>query len=218
MINIITADDHALIRKGIQHILSKTTDMRIIDEAEDGRQLLKKLRGAHYDLILLDITMPGMDVFELLREIKLFAPDMPILVLSMLPEKQFGLQLLKAGVNGYLNKSSDLNNLVNAIQQILAGQKYIGPALAAKLAEALLLKSEAPRHELLSELEFQVLCLIAKGITVSEIAEQLFENKTDNTIIVAHNEVKTLIHDLQVCQAELEVQNEEILKPAEIDA
>lgn len=174
MINIITADDHALIRKGIKHILSKTAAMRIIDEAEDGRQLLKKLRSAKYDLILLDITMPGMDIFELLKEIKKLEPDIPILVLSMLPEEQFGLQLLKAGVNGYLNKSSDLNNLVNAIQQILTGQKYIGPALADKLAEALLQKSDAPRHELLSEREFQVLCLIAKGITVSEIAEQLF--------------------------------------------
>jgi DNA-binding NarL/FixJ family response regulator len=174
MINIITADDHPLIRKGIKHILSKTADMRIVDEAEDGRQLLKKLRSARYDFIFLDITMPGMDIFQLLREIKQLTPDIPILVLSMLPEEQFGLQLLKAGVNGYLNKSSDLNNLVNAVQQILAGQKYISPALADKLAEALLQKSDAPRHELLSEREFQVLCLIAKGVTVSEIAEQLF--------------------------------------------
>lgn len=174
MINIITADDHVLIRKGIKHILSKTADMRIIDEAEDGRQLLKKLRSARYDFLLLDITMPGMDIFELLKEIKRLEPDIPILILSMLPEEQFGLQLLRAGVNGYLNKSSDLNNLVNAIRQILAGQKYISPALAARLAEALLQKSDAPRHELLSEREFQVLCLIAKGITVSEIAAQLF--------------------------------------------
>jgi DNA-binding NarL/FixJ family response regulator len=174
MINVITADDHALIRKGVLHILSKTDDIRVVDEAEDGRQLLKKLRTVKVDLILLDISMPGMDIFDLIREIRQLAPHLPILVLSMLPEEQFGIQVLKAGVSGYLNKSSDLNNLVNAIRQVIAGRKYISPALAGKLADTLTQKSDALRHEALSEREFQVLCLIAKGKTVSEIADQLF--------------------------------------------
>lgn len=174
MIDVIAADDHALIRKGVVHILSKTVDIRVVDEAEEGRQLLKKLRRRKFDLLLLDISMPGMDIFEIIREIKAIDHELPILVLSMLPEEQLGLQLLKAGVNGYLNKSSELNNLVTAIRQMAAGQKYISAALAEKLADRLGRKGESLGHELLSEREFQVLCLIASGKTVSEIGEQLF--------------------------------------------
>jgi len=174
MIDVIAADDHALIRKGVVHILSKTVDIRVVDEAEEGRQLLKKLRRRKFDLLLLDISMPGMDIFEIIREIKAIDQELPILVLSMLPEEQLGLQLLKAGVNGYLNKSSELNNLVTAIRQMAADQKYISAALAEKLADRLGRKGESLGHELLSEREFQVLCLIASGKTVSEIGEQLF--------------------------------------------
>jgi len=173
MIKVITADDHALIRKGVMHILSKTSDIEAADEAEDGRQLLKKLRRSKYDIILLDINMPGMDVFDLIREIKKLKNDTPILILSMLPEDQFGLQVLKAGAKGYLNKSSELNNLVAAIKRICNGERYVSPQLAEKLADSIATANDMP-HETLSEREFQVLCLLSTGKTVSEVAEHLF--------------------------------------------
>jgi two-component system invasion response regulator UvrY len=173
MINIITADDHALIRKGVRHILDKTPDIRVSAEAENGRQLLEKLHQARYDVILVDLSMPGMEAFDLLREIRILAPGSPFLVLTMHAEEHFGLQVLKAGASGYLNKSGGLSDLATAVRQVHAGKKFISPALADKLARQLLHPGDSPAHERLSEREFQVLCYIASGKTVSEIAGEL---------------------------------------------
>lgn len=173
MIKVITADDHALIRHGIRHILEKTEDIRVVEEAENGRELLRKLAKAKYDVITLDLNMPGMDAFEVIEKVKAVDPDIPILVLTVHPDKQYGIQVIKAGASGYLNKSSDLNDLVTAIRQVYAKKKYIGPSLASKLAETLSKDYQSLPHELLSEREFQVLCLIAKAKTPSEIASNL---------------------------------------------
>ncbi len=173
MIKVITADDHALIRHGIRHILEKTEDIRVVEEAENGRELLRKLAKAKYDVITLDLNMPGMDAFEVIEKVKAVDPDIPILVLTVHPDKQYGIQVIKAGASGYLNKSSDLNDLVTAIRQVYAKKKYIGPSLASKLAETLSKDYQSLPHELLSEREFQVLCLIAKAKTPSEIASIL---------------------------------------------
>ena len=173
MINVMTADDHALIRKGIRHILGKTSDVRVVDEAESGRQLLNKLKDAVPDVLVLDLSMPDMDIFELMRKVKNRAPRMPILVLSMYPEKQYGVQMLKAGAAGYLNKSSGLNDLVAAIRRVYNGKRFISRALAEKLADRLLQEKEGRAHEHLSQREFQVMCLLAGGRTVTEIADQL---------------------------------------------
>ncbi len=170
MIKVITADDHALIRHGIRHILEKTEDIRVVEEAENGRELLRKLAKAKYDVITLDLNMPGMDAFEVIEKVKAVDPDIPILVLTVHPDKQYGIQVIKAGASGYLNKSSDLNDLVTAIRQVYAKKKYIGPSLASKLAETLSKDYQSLPHELLSEREFQVLCLIAKAKTPSGIA------------------------------------------------
>lgn len=173
MIRIITADDHALIRKGIVHMLSKLEDIHSIDEAMDGRQLLKMVRRNHYDIILLDINMPGMDVLDVIPHIKELDPEVKILILSMLPEEQFGLQMLKAGAAGYLNKSSQLNELEHAVRHIVDGGKFISPALAKNLADFLEKERPGELHETLSAREFQLLCQIGAGKTVSEISESL---------------------------------------------
>lgn len=171
MIKVITADDHALTRKGIKHILDKTRDISVVDEAENGRQLLSKLKTAVINVVTLDLFMPGMDGFDVIRKIKEVSPESAILIISAHPDKQFGMQCLKAGVAGYLNKSSDLNELVAAVRQVAAGKKYISSTLAEKMADRLNEgDDDTPLHELLSEREFQVMCLIASAKTVSETA------------------------------------------------
>ncbi len=169
MIKVISADDHALTRKGIKHILDKTKDIRVVEEAENGRQLLSKLSVGNFDVVALDLFMPGMEAFEVIRKVKETAPHLKILVISAHPDKQFGMQALKAGVDGYLNKSSDLNELVTAIRQVYGGRRFISSALAEKLAERLADDDEPP-HEKLSEREFQVMRLLASAKTVTETA------------------------------------------------
>lgn len=173
MIQVICADDHALIRKGVTHILNKTSDIRVMDEAENGRDLLAKLNAGACDVILLDLFMPGMDAFDLIREIKTLQPEAAILVLSMHPEKQFGQQTLKAGVQGYVNKSGGLSDLVAAIRKVHSGKRYISAEMADKLAETFCANGDTEPHEALSEREFQVFLLIAAGRTSSEIADRL---------------------------------------------
>ena len=172
MIKVIAADDHALTRKGVKHILDKTKDIRVVEEAENGRQLLSKLAVGNFDVVVLDLFMPGMEAFEVIRKVKETAPQLKILVVSAHPDKQFGMQALKAGVDGYLNKSSDLNDLVTAIRQVYGNRKFISPTLAEKLAERLS-DDDVPLHETLSEREFQVMRLIAGAKTVTETAEAL---------------------------------------------
>lgn len=173
MIRVIAADDHALIRQGIRHILDKTEDIRVVEEAENGQQLLRKLAAAKFDVITFDLNMPGMDAFEAMEKIKAIDPYVKILVLTMHPDKQYGLQVMRAGAAGYLNKSSDLTDLISAIRMVHAEKKYIGQSLASKLADSLTEEYQSQPHELLSEREFQVLCLLAQAKTVSEIASFL---------------------------------------------
>lgn len=170
MIKVITADDHALIRQGIRHILDKTEDIRVLEEAENGHQLLRKLAAARFDVVTLDLNMPGMDAFEVIEKIKNITPEVKILVLTMFPDQQYGVQVMRAGASGFLNKSSDLTDLVTAIRLVYANKKYIGQSLASKLADSLTEEYQSLPHELLSEREFQVMCLLAKAKTVSEIA------------------------------------------------
>lgn len=173
MIKVITADDHALTRKGIKHILDKTADIRVVDEAENGRQLLSKLTAGVCDVVALDLFMPGMEAYDVIRKILDISPNVAILVVSAHPDKEFGVQAFRAGVSGYLNKSSDLGELVTAVRQVAGGNKYISAALAEKLANRLSGEDETPLHEFLSEREFEVLRLLSNGKTVSEAAIHL---------------------------------------------
>ena len=173
MIKILIADDHAIVRKGLKQIIAETTDMLVADEACDGQEVLSKLRKDSFDMLLLDISMPGRTGLDILRELKAENPKLPVLVLSMYPEEQYAVRVLKAGASGYLTKESAPDELIAAIRKVSTGKRYVTPSLAEKLAFNLQADSDKPLHENLSDREYQVMCMIASGRTVGEIAEKL---------------------------------------------
>lgn len=173
MTRILIADDHAILRKGLRRILTEMNEGYDIDEASDGYEVIEKTRDKDYDLILLDISMPGLSGLDALKQIKTENPKLPVLILTMHPEEQYALRALKAGASGYLTKESVPDELMNAIRKILKGGKYLSNSLAERLAFALDEKAEKQPHELLSDREYQVFCLIASGKGLTEIAEEM---------------------------------------------
>ena len=173
MIKILIADDHGIISKGIKHILSRTSDIEVTAEAITGQEALEKIWTSHFDLVILDISLPGRNGLEILKQIKSQKPKLPVLILSMYPEEQYAVRVLRAGASGYLTKESDKNELVEAIRRIAEGKKYITPSLAEKLASELEPSNDKALHERLSDREYHILCLIAKGKSSNEIAEEL---------------------------------------------
>lgn len=170
---IVIADDHAVVRKGLVQIISETADLEVIAEAENGNILLEKIRTVKPDVVLMDINMPEKSGWDVILQLKSELPKLPVIVLSISPEKDFAVKFLKAGAAGYLTKTSAPEQLVDAIRKVAGGGKFVSPALAEKLASDLMEDSERPPHESLSPREFQVMSLIASGKTVSEIAEEL---------------------------------------------
>jgi len=134
MIKILVADDHAIVREGLKQILSQTPDLVVIAEASNGQEVIDKISKNDFNLVVLDITMPGKSGLEVLREIKGQKPKLPVLILSMYPEDQYAERVLKAGASGYLTKDSAPDELVKAIRQISQGKKYVTPSFAEKLA------------------------------------------------------------------------------------
>jgi two-component system, NarL family, invasion response regulator UvrY len=173
MIKVIIADDHPIVRAGMKQILSESGDIFVAGEADSGEGLLQAIQKGAYDAVLLDITMPGIGGLETLKRIRALKPDLPVLILSIHSEEQFALRTLKAGAAGYLTKSSAPAELVRAIRQVTAGRKFISAAFGEKLVMQFQHDLSRLPHERLSEREFQVLCMIANGKTVSEIAESL---------------------------------------------
>lgn len=171
-INVLVVDDHALIRKGLKQILDDTSDIRVTGEAETGMQAIKMVRENKYDVALLDITLPDKYGIDVLRQIKLQCPSLPVLILSMHPDEQYALRSIKAGAAGYMNKQSAPSQLVTAIRQVAGGRKYISGELAEQLANDL--TNEKPQdapHKILSNREYQTLCLMASGKSLSEMAD-----------------------------------------------
>jgi two-component system invasion response regulator UvrY len=173
MIRTLIADDHAVVRQGLRQILQDTTDMQVTGEAASGPETLDRVRDDSYDVVVLDITMPGRSGFDVLKELRVERPGLPVLVLSMHPEEQFAVRLLKAGAAGYLNKESAPEELVKAIRKVVAGGRYVSPTLAEKLAFEIDAGSDRLAHETLSDREFQVMRMMASGRTVKEIAAEL---------------------------------------------
>jgi DNA-binding NarL/FixJ family response regulator len=173
MIKILIADDHAIVREGLKQILAETVDMVVSDEATCGHEVLKKVWDNEYDVVILDISMPGRDGVDILKQLKGKKPHLPILVLSMHPEEQYAIRVLKAGAAGYLTKESAPDKLITAIRRVSTGRKYVSSALAEKLAFDLERDTKEPLHETLSDREYQVMCKIASGKRVQEIAEEL---------------------------------------------
>ena len=173
MLKILAVDDHTIVREGLKQILSEVPDMIMAGEASNGPQALQQIRETHYDLVLLDIAMPGFGGLDLLKQIKSEKPDLSVLMLSMYPEEQYAVRTLKAGASGYLTKGSASDELIAAIRKVCSGGKYITSSLAEKLAFCLDSNTEKPVHEMLSDREYQVVRMIASGSTVTEIAQAL---------------------------------------------
>jgi len=173
MIRILIADDHAIVRQGLKQILADTPDLVVVGEAANGVEALRMLREQPYDMLLLDISMPGKSGIEVLKQIKQEAPKLPVLILSIYPEEQYAVRLIKAGAACYLSKESAPEQLVTAIRTVAAGKRFISPSVAELLANELERDSDQPPHQALSDREFQILRLIASGKTVSEIADAL---------------------------------------------
>ena len=170
---VLIADDHTIVRKGLRQIIEETPDIVVVDEAGTSQEILDKVRKADCDVLLLDISMPGGNGLDILKRIKAERPHLAVMMLSVHPEEQYAVRALKAGASGYLTKGSAPDELINAIRKASTGRKYISPFLAEKLAFDLGGKLENAPHENLSDREFQVMCMIASGKTVGEIAEEL---------------------------------------------
>jgi DNA-binding NarL/FixJ family response regulator len=173
MIRILGADDHTVVREGVKQILSGQDDMLVEDEAETGQETLSKVGQRNYDVVLLDISMPGRSGLEILEDILNIRPKLPVLILSMHPEEQYAVRALRAGASGYLTKASASDELIGAIRKVSRGGKYVTASLAEKLARELDTKADKLRHEKLSNREYQVMLMLASGKSVSEIAEEL---------------------------------------------
>ena len=182
MIRVFIADDHPIVRQGLRQILAATSDIVVAGEATTGRELLDELNVAGIDAILLDLTMPGIDGMDVLKQLRRDWPQIPVLVLTMHSEDQFAVRTLRAGASGYLTKDSAPAELVGAIRRIVTGGRYISTWVAEKLAAHLGPDSEKPAHERLSDREYQVLRLIAGGKSTREIAGELqLSSKTVGT-------------------------------------
>jgi len=173
MLKIIIADDHAVVRKGLMQILMEAFPNATIVEVTDAESLLKKIFSESWNLVISDISMPGNSGLDALQQIKKHYPKLPVLILSMYSEDLYAIRVLKAGAAGFLNKDFVPEQLVNAANRLLGGKKYITPNIADKLAGTLVLESDKPPHESLSNREFEVFKYIASGQTVSDIASRL---------------------------------------------
>jgi DNA-binding NarL/FixJ family response regulator len=172
MIKILIADDHAIVRKGLRQVMQLASDIEIADEARNGWEVIEKARRREFDVLLLDMTMPGPNGIDLIKRLRAEAPAVPILVLSMHAESQFAGRAINAGTNGYLTKDSEPEHLIDAIRQVAAGGNFIDQTLAAKLIFSRQTQAEQP-HAQLSDREYQIFLLIARGGAISDIADQL---------------------------------------------
>ena len=170
---ILITDDHAVVRQGLKQILLEEFTRAQFGEATNAQEAIDRVWKENWDVVVLDITMPGRSGLEVLKEIKKSRPKLPVLVLSMHPEDQFAVRILKIGASGYMTKESAPNELVGAVRKVMAGGRYVSPSLAEKMASYLAIDVHTPPHERLSDREFLVLRLIASGKTPTAIAKEL---------------------------------------------
>lgn len=173
MMRVFIADDHAVVRRGVRQILEEAADMVVVGEAAAGRETLRAVSEITCDVLLLDIALPDINGLEVLAQLRAVKPEVQVLILSVYPEKQYALRALKAGAAGYLTKDSLPEELLTAVRQAASGGKYITQSLSEKLAGELQAGAAKEPHELLSNREYQIVCLLAAGKTVSDIAAEL---------------------------------------------
>lgn len=173
MLRILLADDHSVVRQGIKQILANSIEKVTFGEAQNARDIRDLISNESWDIIILDLAMPDSNGIEMLKQVKHERPNLPILILSMFPEEQYALRAIKAGASGYLNKESAPEELVEAIHKILQGGEYISQSLAEQLIHYARNEEDLPPHKYLSDREYQVLCMIASGKEIREIASEL---------------------------------------------
>lgn len=173
MTKVLIADDHALVRAGLRQFLQESGRFATIAEASSGVQALDMLRGARFDLLILDINMPDRGGLDILKHVRAGYPETKVLILSGFPERQYAVNVLKAGASGFLSKESAPDELLKAVNQVLSGRRYVSANLAELLVSELDTDHDKPLHSDLSEREFQIFCKLAQGQSVSEIANEL---------------------------------------------
>jgi len=173
MIRILVVDDHPVVREGLKQILREMPEPVVLDEACSAQETLGKVNENDYDVVILDISLPDRNGLDVLKDLRRVKPGLRVLVVTMHPEEEYALRTLRTGAYGYLTKDAASDELVLAIRAVCSGRKYIGPSLAEKLALALDAQAEKLPHELLSNREYQIMCMIASGKTPTEIAREI---------------------------------------------
>ncbi len=173
MIRIVVADDHTIVREGLKQVLSAASDLSIVGEAQNGHEVLQRVRELEFDVLLLDMSMPGKSGIELIKQVRAEKPKLRVLVLSMHQEQQYAVRAIKAGASGYLTKESASAQLVSAIRKVAGGGAFITEAVAEQLALGAMPQADGPPHSALSDREFQVFRLLVSGKAVSSIADEL---------------------------------------------
>ena len=173
MIRVVIADDHQILRQGLSQLLQAAGDLDVVGEARDGFEVLERVRRVDFDVLLLDMSMPGKSGVELIKHVKAEKPKLRILVLSMHEEHQYAVRAIRAGASGYLTKESAASQLVAAIRKVAGGGAYITAEVAERLAQDAMPQAERPAHAALSDREFEVFHMIVDGMSVNEIAARL---------------------------------------------
>jgi two-component system, NarL family, invasion response regulator UvrY len=173
MARVLVADDHAMVRAGLRGWLERDRSIDAVAEADSGAETLRQLHDGHWDLVVLDVNMPDRSGIDILRHIRSGNPNVRVLVISAFPEKQYAIHALRAGAAGYLAKDQAPEDFMRAVHTVLAGRRFVSSALAEILLDALDEPSDEPLHAALSQREFQILCKLAVGRSVSEIAGEL---------------------------------------------
>lgn len=177
MARILIADDHPIVRQGLKQIISETDDLVVAGEASTGQEVLEKISKFEYDVVLLDVSMPGGTGMDILKKFKTLRPNLPILVISIHPEKEYASRMFKLGVSGYLKKDSAPEEILDAVRRICRGKKCITSSLAEILVGDYSTNTERPPHESLSNREYEIMRLIASGKTAKDVAKELSLSK-----------------------------------------
>ncbi len=195
MIRILIVDDHSIVREGMKQILADIDDMQVAGEAANGADALAKVQKQPFDVVLLDISMPGRSGLDVLKELKNLQPRLPVLMLSMYPEEQYAVRALRSGASGYLTKESAPDELISAIRKVCRGGRYVSASLAESMALTFDRKTDQSPHESLSDREYQIMCMIASGKAVKDIGRELSLSvktiSTYRTRILAKMHMKT---------------------------
>ena len=173
MIHILIADDHTIVRKGLKELVEYTKEIVVIAEAKNSAEVMNQMSAVQFDVVVLDINMPGRSGLETLKEIRKLYPNIPVLILSMYPEEQYAVRVIRSGAAGYLTKDSAPEELINAIKIVAGGKKYINIKIAEQLVKHFDQSIDKPAHEVLSDREYEIMLKIASGMTITEIANDL---------------------------------------------